>query len=164
VHLSTFFTCHVPFVLAGRGFCITDIHLIIFLEQWNLWGYCRLKLWPELGRPGMHIQFWWEGNINMDIGNIGWVWRVEMLLGWSNKGRWDGWVMYHTSVRGEMHTKFWLGNLKGRYHLVDIGGDGNILLQRILGKRWSDVDLMHLAQDRDQWKAVVNKVKSLRVS
>jgi hypothetical protein len=27
-----------------------------------------------------------------------------------------------------MHTKFWLENLKERYHLEDLGVDGNIIL------------------------------------
>jgi hypothetical protein len=29
--------------------------------------------------------------------------------------------------------------------------------------RWEDVDWMHLAQDRDQWQALVNMVMNLRV-
>jgi hypothetical protein len=28
---------------------------------------------------------------------------------------------------------------------------------------WKDVDWMHVAQDRDQWRAVVNTVMNLRV-
>jgi uncharacterized protein YjiS (DUF1127 family) len=32
------------------------------------------------------------------------------------------------------HTVFWLGNLKGRDHLEDIGIDGNIILDGISGK------------------------------
>jgi hypothetical protein len=33
-----------------------------------------------------------------------------------------------------MHTEFWLGNVKGRDHLVDLAIDGKIILQWILGK------------------------------
>jgi hypothetical protein len=29
--------------------------------------------------------------------------------------------------------------------------------------RWDDMDWLHLAQDRDQWKALVNTVMNLRV-
>jgi hypothetical protein len=33
-----------------------------------------------------------------------------------------------------MHTVFWLENLKGRDHLEDLGVDGDIILEWILGK------------------------------
>jgi hypothetical protein len=33
-----------------------------------------------------------------------------------------------------MRTKFWLENLRGRDHLEDLGLDGKIILDRILGK------------------------------
>jgi hypothetical protein len=33
-----------------------------------------------------------------------------------------------------MYTKFWLENLKGRDHVVDLGVDGRIILESILGK------------------------------
>jgi hypothetical protein len=33
-----------------------------------------------------------------------------------------------------MHTKFWLGNLKGTEHSEDIGVDGRIILEWILRK------------------------------
>jgi hypothetical protein len=33
-----------------------------------------------------------------------------------------------------MHTKFWLGNLKGRDHVTDIGVERKILLKLILEK------------------------------
>jgi hypothetical protein len=56
-----------------------------------------------------------------------------------------------------MHTKFWLGNLKGRDHLED-----NIRMDvRELG--WKDVDWIQLAQDSDQWRDLVNKEMNLRV-
>jgi hypothetical protein len=38
---------------------------------------------------------------------------------------------------GEMYTKFWSENLKGRDHLEDQGIDGNIILE-----------VMHLDQER----------------
>jgi hypothetical protein len=32
-----------------------------------------------------------------------------------------------------------------------------------LGKRWESMEWMHLTQDRDRWRALVDVVKSLRV-
>jgi hypothetical protein len=60
----------------------------------------------------------------------------------------------------------WLGNLKGRDHLEDIGVDGrwedNIRMYlREIG--WEGVDWIHVAQDRDHWKAFVNTVMNLCV-
>jgi hypothetical protein len=50
-------------------------------------------------------------------------------------------------------------NLKGRDHMEDLGVDGRIILEWILGV---GVDWIHLAQDRDQWQTLVNTVISLR--
>jgi hypothetical protein len=36
--------------------------------------------------------------------------------------------------RREMHTKFYMENLKGRYHSVNVGIDGKIILEWILGE------------------------------
>jgi hypothetical protein len=55
-----------------------------------------------------------------------------------------------------MHTKFWSGNLKGRDHLGDLGINGKEI-------GWYGVHWIHLAQDRDQWRAVVYTVINLRV-
>jgi len=33
----------------------------------------------------------------------------------------------------------------------------------VRGKGWEGVDWMHLAQDKDHWQAVVNRVTDLRV-
>jgi hypothetical protein len=38
-----------------------------------------------------------------------------------------------------MHTAFWLGNQKGRDHLEDLGIDGKIILEWILGKEGGKV-------------------------
>jgi len=55
-------------------------------------------------------------------------------------------------------------NLKGRKHLEDLGIDGKITLEWILGKLgWEGVDYMHLAQDRDQWWTLVNMLMRLKV-
>jgi hypothetical protein len=60
-----------------------------------------------------------------------------------------------------MHAIFWFENLKGRDHSKDIGVDGKILYLREMV--WEVVDRIHLAQERDQWRAVVNMVMKLRV-
>jgi hypothetical protein len=46
-----------------------------------------------------------------------------------------------------------LGNLKRRDHAEDLGIYGRIILDYMLG--------IHLAQDRDQWQALVNKSMNL---
>jgi hypothetical protein len=50
------------------------------------------------------------------------------------------------------NTQFWLENLKGRDHLEDLGVDGRMILKKTGCKV---IDWMHLAQDRDQWRAFV---------
>jgi hypothetical protein len=48
-------------------------------------------------------------------------------------------------------------NLQGRDPSEDLGVDGTIILERILGKwSWVAAGCMHVAQDRDQWMSVVN--------
>jgi hypothetical protein len=57
---------------------------------------------------------------------------------------------------------FRLGNLKGRDYLEELNVDGNIRMG-LREKGWEVVDWIHLAQDRDQWWALVNTVINLRV-
>jgi hypothetical protein len=45
-----------------------------------------------------------------------------------------------------MHTKSWLGNLKGRARLEGLDINGRIMDFRETG--WEGVDWIHLAQDR----------------
>jgi hypothetical protein len=42
--------------------------------------------------------------------------------------------MWNACGRGEMHTTFWLKNLKGKDHSEDLGVGGKIILERIFGK------------------------------
>jgi hypothetical protein len=57
-----------------------------------------------------------------------------------------------------------LVNLKRRDYLEDLGVDGEIILEGILREiRQEGVDWINLAQDRDQWRAVVNIVMNRRV-
>jgi len=52
--------------------------------------------------------------------NIAWVIK-------SIRMRWAGHVVSMGKRRGEVHTGFWWGNLRERYHLGDPGIDGRIL-------------------------------------
>jgi hypothetical protein len=56
-----------------------------------------------------------------------------------------------------------LGNLKGRDHFVDLGIDGRIILNWIVEKRWKGGDWIHLAQDGDRCRALVNTAMNVRV-
>jgi hypothetical protein len=47
--------------------------------------------------------------------------------------------------------------------LSRLGVDGMIILEWILGNRVEDLDWIHLAHDRDQWRALVNTVMNLQV-
>jgi hypothetical protein len=58
-----------------------------------------------------------------------------------------------------MCTKFWLESLKGRQgHRLE---DNNKIILRGIG--WEGVDWIYLAQDRNQWWALVNMVMNLQV-
>jgi hypothetical protein len=56
-----------------------------------------------------------------------------------------------------MHTIFSLENLKGRDHLKD-----NIITD-LMDIKLEGVDWIHLAQDRDQWRDLVNMVTNFPV-
>jgi hypothetical protein len=65
---------------------------------------------------------------------------------------------------GEMRNsyKILVGKPEGKRPLGRPRRDGKIL-ERILEKRWKGVDWIHLAEDRDQWRAVVNTVMNLLI-
>jgi hypothetical protein len=54
-----------------------------------------------------------------------------------------------------------LENLKRGDHSEDLDVDGNVILKWILGVVWEGVDWMHVAEDMDQWRVVVNTVMKL---
>jgi hypothetical protein len=56
---------------------------------------------------------------------------------------------------------FWLENLKGRDHSEDLGVDGKIMTEGILG--WESMGWIYLAHERDQWCAILKTVINLRV-
>jgi alpha-glucosidase (family GH31 glycosyl hydrolase) len=70
--------------------------------------------------------------------------------------------MWHEWERGETCTWFRWESLKEKDHLKDQGVDG-IKMDRREIRWWGRVEWIHLAQDRDLWRAVVNAVMNLRV-
>jgi len=64
-----------------------------------------------------------------------------------------------------MRTKYWSKNLKGRDHSEAIMCRWNSNIRIYLREiGWEGVDWMQLAQDRDQWWALVNMVMRLQVA
>jgi hypothetical protein len=51
--------------------------------------------------------------------------------------------------------------VKERDHLGDTDIDERIILKYILKKRYEDVDWIHQAQDKVQWRVTVNTVTNL---
>jgi hypothetical protein len=61
----------------------------------------------------------------------------------------------HGVLVGKSEVKKPLGRPRSRW-------EGNIKINvREIG--WSGTDLIHLTQDREQWRALVNKIMNLRV-
>jgi hypothetical protein len=65
--------------------------------------------------------------------------------------------MWHAWERGETCTGFWWESPKEKDHMKDQDVDGRTDIG------WGGVEWIHLAQDRDRWRAVVNAVMKLRV-
>jgi hypothetical protein len=60
--------------------------------------------------------------------------------------------------------KILVGKPERRDHWKNVGVDRRIILECILEKEvWKVWHWIHLAQDRDQWRTVVNTVMILRV-
>jgi hypothetical protein len=56
-----------------------------------------------------------------------------------------------------MHIGYWWESQKERDHLEDQDVGGWTILKWIL-ERWGGMDWIDLAQDRDQWRALMNTV------
>jgi hypothetical protein len=73
--------------------------------------------------------------------------------------------MWHTWERGGTYEGFWWESRRERDHLKDQGIGGR------MGSKWTlarlaggmGVEWIHLAEDRDRWRAVVNVVMNLWV-
>jgi len=57
-----------------------------------------------------------------------------------------------------MHTGFWWGKLRERDDLEDPDVDERIILRWSFRKWDGAMDWIHVAQDRDRWRALVNAV------
>jgi hypothetical protein len=61
-----------------------------------------------------------------------------------------------------MRTKFWQGNPREE-KLGNLGVDVRIILEMgFKGGGWESVDWIHLDQDRDHWRVLVNRIMNLR--
>jgi hypothetical protein len=60
-----------------------------------------------------------------------------------------------------VRTKYYSEKLKGRYRLGDQDVDGKTVLMEL--KQGVCLDWIYLAQNEDQWRALVNTVMNLRL-
>jgi hypothetical protein len=69
-----------------------------------------------------------------------------------NSGRigWAGNVAL-TGDRRKLHTGFWWGNMRERYHLEDPGVDERIIIKWIFKKWNGDMDWIGMAQNSGRW-------------
>jgi hypothetical protein len=58
---------------------------------------------------------------------------------------------------------FWWEGQKERDHLEDLDIDGWIIKMDLRETKWCGMDWIDLAQDRHQWRALVNMVLNLQV-
>jgi hypothetical protein len=74
--------------------------------------------------------------------------------------RWAG----HVAKMGEKKNAYWWGSQKVRDHWEDLDVGWWTILTWILREiGWDGIDWIDLAQDRDQWRALVNMVMNLWV-
>jgi hypothetical protein len=72
--------------------------------------------------------------------------------------------MWHAWETGETCTGFWWESPKVKDHLKDQDVDGRMGSKWTLGRLvGGGVDWIHLAQDRDRWRAIVNAGMNLWV-
>jgi hypothetical protein len=62
-----------------------------------------------------------------------------------------------------MHIGSWWESQKERDHWEDREAGGWIILKWIIQTVWGGMDWFDLAQDRDQWRALVNMVMTFQV-
>jgi hypothetical protein len=80
----------------------------------------------------------------------------------SRRMRWAGHVA--RMGKGRNVYRVLVGKPEGKSNLKDQGVDGRMGSKWTLGRLvWGGVEWIHLVQDRDRWRAVVNAVMNLRV-
>jgi hypothetical protein len=117
-------------------------------------------------RTGMHVGYWWEIQKERDhwedLGPRGRIMLGE-VLGIANRL-----IFFCDTDRREMKN---LGGYTDtrrarRSHKLPFifQNKESRLEMDVRDRGWGDTDWIHLAQDRDQWMALVNSVMNLRVS
>jgi hypothetical protein len=72
--------------------------------------------------------------------------------------------MYYEWERRGMHIGYWWESQKVRDHLEYLDVSGWTILKIDLREiAWDSMGWIELAQDRDQWRALVNTVMNLKV-
>jgi hypothetical protein len=72
--------------------------------------------------------------------------------------KWDGHV---SSMRKlEVYTGFWWGNLRERNHLEYPGRWEDNISMDLQEVGCMGMDLINVAQDRDRWRALVNRLRN----
>jgi len=66
------------------------------------------------------------------------------------------------STRGNRNCRWEIKNLSN--HLEDLGADGNFILRDVSVIGQENAVLIHMFQKRNQWRALVNAVISIRFS
>jgi hypothetical protein len=68
-----------------------------------------------------------------------------------------------TYGRGEVHTEFWLENLRERDPLGKFRCRWDNIKMDLQEEVWGDMDLIDLAEDSHSWRGYVNAAMNLRV-
>jgi hypothetical protein len=92
------------------------------------------------------------------------IWYASQSVVWVIISRRMRWACYVAHMGAMKNAYIWVGKSEGKDHSQVLDLDGRIILEWIL-KKWfgKGVDWIHLNQDRDQRRDLVNTVMNLRV-
>ena len=133
------------FLFAMQEYQNQDIQTCIFVffffecETWSLlpWQESRVRVFETrvqrriFGRRRDEVTREWRIQHNEELNDLYCTPNIIRVI--KSRTRWAGNVARMGS--GEVHTWFWWGNLRERYHLGDPGVDGRIVLRWIF-KKW----------------------------